>query len=89
MSDKNTPTTDRLLGFDSRLLQQEMTKGLADWHRRRREAARSRRLVGLTSCLTLAMVSCVYQMTPTTDYRLDGAMSYEWVVEVNNTMLGR
>ena len=89
MNDKNTPTVDRLLGFDSRRLQREMTAGLADWHRRRREATLDRRFVGTALVIASLMVTVTHQVAPTLNYRLDGDTSYEQTVEMNNAILGR
>lgn len=87
---KTTPSTiDLLLGFDSQQLQGEMTRGLADWHRRRHEAALDRRFIGVTLGLSLLMVSCAYSVAPTADYRLGKGVDYDKVVAINNTLLGR
>ena len=90
MKDRVTETIDLLRGFDSQRLQQEMTTGLPDWHRRRKEAAHNRRLYATTSCVMLLMVAGAFRLAPTLDYRIsnDGTC-YEEVVRINNNMLRR
>lgn len=89
MKDEISETVDRLRGFDSRKLQREMTDGLAAWHRRRAQSVRDRRQYLATACVMLLLVFCSYQMAPTHPYRLADGVSYEEVVALNNSMLGR
>ena len=72
-------TADRLLGFDSRRLQREMTDGLDRWHHRREEAFRDGRAYLAATCVAFAMVAVSYLLAPTTNYRLADGVSYEKV----------
>lgn len=82
-------TTDRLLGFDSRRLQREMTDGLDRWHHRREEAFRDGRAYLAATCVAFAMVAASYLAAPTANYRQTGSLSYEQAVKINNTFLER
>ena len=70
MQNETTLLTDRLLGFDSRRLQREMTRGLGSWAHRHRETVLDRRTIVTTTCISLLMDSCASQMAPTPNYRL-------------------
>jgi len=88
-ADRVAATVDRLRGFDSRRLQCEMTDGLAEWHRRRAEGVRNRRLYLLSVAIALLMVSCSFQLAPTLNYRLADGVSYQEVEDLTNHVLGK
>lgn len=90
MEEKKLEVVDRLLGFDSRQLQRQMTHGLADWHRRHDEATRNRRLYAATACVMLLLVQACYLLTPSFNYRISNDdLSYAEVVELNYSLLQR
>ena len=89
MEEKKLEVVDRLLGFDSRQLQRQMTHGLADWHRRA-DAANNRRSYAATACVMLLLVQACYLLTPSFNYRISNdALSYDEVVELNYSLLQR
>ena len=86
--EKHVKVADRLLGFDSRQLQRQMTDGLADWHRRRNEVAHNRRLYAATTCVMLLLMQTSYLLAPTFNYRISNDnLSYAEVVDLNYSLL--
>lgn len=85
--EKHVKVADRLLGFDSRQLQRQMTDGLADWHRRA-DAANNRRSYAATACVMLLLVQVCYLLTPSFNYRISNDnLSYDEVVDLNYSFL--
>lgn len=89
MKDKVTETLDRLRGFDSRKLQQEITVDLTDWHRHCAEAARNRRQYMATACIMLLLISASHRLAPTHNYRLADNKSYEEAASLTYYLLGQ
>ena len=86
--EKHVKVADRLLGFDSRRFQRQMTDGLSDWHRRRNEVAHNRRLYAATTCVMLLLVQVCYLLTPSFNYRISNDnLSYDEVVDLNYSLL--
>lgn len=80
-------TIDRVMGFDSRKLQREMTVGLADWCRKKEEESRARRLYLATLGAVLLLAVPAYGLAPVKDYRLDSRTCYEKVMTTTNNIL--
>lgn len=87
MKDRVTETIDLLRGFDSRRLQQEMTTGLPDWHRRRKEEAHNRRLYAATTCVMLLLVLASFHLAPTLNYSAADGVNYGQVKSLAYNML--
>ncbi|MBR0169757.1 MAG: hypothetical protein IJQ14_02825 [Bacteroidales bacterium] len=88
MQDKQTELIDKLLGFDSKKFQQQMTEGLEEWHRKQRERDILVRSY-VFSFVFVAMVAVPTLMFPrTTNYRLDEGATIDEVVAMTNSVLG-
>lgn len=86
--EKHVKVADRLLGFDSRRFQRQMTDGLSDWHRRRNEVAHNRRLYAATTCVMLLLMQTSCLLAPTFNYRISNDdLSYAEVVDLNYSLL--
>ena len=75
--DNLTETIDRLRGFDSRKLLQEMTDGLDEWHRHRAESTRNRRAYAATACVALLLIQASYLLAPVLPYHVSDGTNYE------------
>ena len=88
MQDIQTELIDKLLGFDSKKFQQQMTEGLAEWHRKQRERDILVRSY-VISFVFVAMVAVPTLMFPrTTTYRLDEGATIDEVVAMTTSERG-
>lgn len=79
---------DALLGFDHRAFQHQMTDGLDEWLRRRKESAGEMRLYLQSLAVVLLMSIPTHLLAGTDNYRLSGEMTYTEAIAETNALLG-
>ena len=87
MRNDTTEIMDRLLGFDSRQFQRQMTDGLDEWCRRRRDAVKDRKVHKRVTCVMGLLVLGCWLAAPTRDYSLAEGVSYGEAEALTTEML--